>query len=521
MIAIDIKRGAVIVATIKPDTNSNQSKAVMGENVINLQFNLSNHIDFQIGDYCDVYGERYYLTQLPPLKKQSIYYYEYNLKMFAEYYGLADTKYMFMDSNNELQQGEFSLMGDPNTFVDLLVQNANRLSSGWTKGEVIAADYVNMTFQSESCLAVLGRLATQFNTEWRVDGKVIHLAKKQKDTGYTFRVGRNKGLYDITRSNLDNTAVVTRLYAFGGEKNLPPGYRNFTTRLGLPASVGHIYIEKNTEKYGVKEGNLNFDDVYPHRTGKVTAVDATNPYSFKDLTLDFNVNDCLLPGISAKVVFNTGQLAGYTFDIQKFDNTLKEFTVLKNKSEKSIDVPGIDIRPAIGDLYVLVDINMPESYVTAAEQELLDKAQAWLDVNSEPRVQYAITVDPVYLRNKVIQPDTGNLVYIMDDELKISRQIRIASFTRSFENMFDYQLVVSDEIASNPISDLYSGMSANGRDIKDINYELDNRARENNLIGDVTIDQGSLIINDITTAPVGITLTPVSIGSDGKLYKSS
>jgi hypothetical protein len=291
--------------------------------------------------------------------------------------------------------------------------------------------------------------------------------------------------------------------------------------LKLPLSVGEIYIEKNVAQYGIVEENKIFDDVFPRRTGKVTAVNAANPFTFKDLTLDFNVNECLLPGVSAKVVFNTGQLAGYTFDIQKFDNGLREFTILKNKNEKSIDVPSTEFRPAIGDLYVLVDIQMPESYITAAEQELLTKAEAWLDTNSEPRVQYAITVDPVYIRKRGIQPDIGNMVYILDDELQINRQIRISSFTRSFEDMYDYQLVVSDEVTTGPIADLYSGMNTNGRDISDINNGLNNRASENNLVGDVTIDQGTLVILDISTAPAGVTLTPVSIGSDGKLYKSS
>ncbi|SEV88971.1 Prophage endopeptidase tail [Chitinophaga sp. YR573] len=525
MIAIDIKRNGspdpVIITTIKPDSNSNQSKAVMGDNVINLQFDLSTYILFRIGDWCEVYGEKYYINKLPVIKKQSKYFYEYNLTMQAAYYDLAKVQYMFLNEDNELQEGDFSLMGNPSSFIDLLIQNANRIGSGWLKGEVIVADYVNMSFQAESCLEVLSRLATQFNTEYKIEGKTIHLAKKQKDTGYTFRIGKDRGLYDITRSNLDSSNVITRLYAFGSDKNLPPDYRNYSTRLKLPVSVGEIYLEKNTALYGTIEHTEIFDTIYPHRTGKVTAVDATNFYRFKDLTIDFNVNDYLLPGVSAKVTFNTGQLAGYTFDIQKFDNSTKEFTVLKNKNEKSIDVPSVDFRPAIADLYVLVDIQMPESYVTAAEEELRIKAQAWLDANSDPLLTYALTVDPVYMRKRRITPDIGNMVYIMDTELEVSRQIRITSFTRSFEDMYSYQFVLSDTVSSNPIADLYSGQGATGRDINDINGSLNNKASENNLVGDVTIDQGTLIILDITTPPIGVTLTPLSIGSDGKLYKSS
>lgn len=523
MIAIDIKRGSQIVMTVKPDTNSNQSKAFMGDNLINLQFDLSTYVVFKIGDYCDVYGERYYIYELPPIKKKSKYSYEYNLTLHADYKTLSNVQYMFLDENNDLQEGDFSLMGNPETFVDLLVKNANRIDSGWVKGEVISAGYQNMTFQAENCLAVLGRLATQFNTEYKVIGKTVHLAPKRRDTGYTFRVGKDRGLYDISRSNLDSTSVVTRLYAFGATTNLPADYRNYSTRLKLPASVGEIYVEKGTGEYGIKEATQFFDDVFPHRTGKVTAVDATNPFVFRDVTLDFDVNNYLLPSTSAKVTFNTGQLAGYTFDIKAggFDNTLKKFTLLKNKNEKSIDIPSADFRPAIGDLYVLVDIKMPESYITAAENELLTKAQAWLDINSKPRVQYAMTVDPVYMRKHNIQPMDGDLVYLIDQELEVSRQIRVSSITRSFEDMYNYQVVLSDELTTDPLSALRAGQSANSRDISDLSNSQNNRASENNFVGDLTVEQGTIIISNLGNAPLGVTLTPVSIGSDGKLYKSS
>jgi hypothetical protein len=77
------------------------------------------------------------------------------------------------------------------------------------------------------------------------------------------------------------------------------------------------YIQYNTQVYGVIEQTITFDDIYPHRTGVVTGVDALNPFIFDDTLIDFDVNSYLLPGTSAKVVFNTGQLAGYSFEIKE------------------------------------------------------------------------------------------------------------------------------------------------------------------------------------------------------------
>lgn len=524
MIKISIMRTVasdeVLIATVKPETSSNQQKAVMGENVLNLLFTLGTFIDFKIGDYCDVYSERYYLFGITPpaLKKESRFHYEYTLKMYADYFKLDGTQYMSYDNNNELKDGQFSLMGNPNSFMDLVVQNANRISSGWVKGEVIDADYQNMSFNGESVLAVLGRLAQQFQTEYRVEGKTIHLAQRARETGITFRQGKDKGLYDIARTNQSNASLVTRLYAFGGSQNLPADYRDYAGRLLMPS--GKISLEKNVDNFGVIEATQVFENIFPHRTGTVTGVDATNVFQFSDSSMDFDVNAYLLPGVAAKVTFNTGQLAGYTFDIQKYDATGKTFTILKNKDEKSIDVPNALLRASLGDQYVLVDITLPQTYVDAAEEALESKAQAYLEQCCIPQYSYSVTTDPVFLSKRNIKITDGDLVWILDQDVAISRQIRVTQITREFENEFSYQLTLSDQISNGPLTELYNGQSDNSRAISALNDQINNRASESNFVGDVTIDQGSLIIQDISTAPLGITLTPLSIGSDGKLYKS-
>lgn len=521
MITIDIHRleGAdeKLVASIKPDTSSNQQKAVMGDNILNLIFTLSRFVDFKIGDYCDVYGERYYLFKRPTLKKTSRFEIEYTLVMNADYCTLSNIQYMFYDNNNELKDGQFSLMGNPETFIDLMIQNANRVSSGWIKGEVIVADYQNMTFNGENLLEVLGRLAQQFQTEYRVEGKTIHLAQRARETGITFRQGKDRGLYDISRTNQSDSALVTRLYAFGGSQNLPADYRDYSGRLLMTG--GLISLEKNIDKYGVIEGTQVFDDIFPHRTGRATSVDASNVYQFSDATMDFDVNSYLLPGVAAKVTFNTGQLAGYTFDIQKYDTATKTFIILKNKNEKSIDVPSPLFRIAIGDEYVLVDITLPQAYVDSAEAALKTKAQSFLDQFSEPQYSYSVTTDPVFLYKRSIEINDGDLVWIVDQDVDISRQIRVTQITREFDDEYKYQLTLSDQLSVGPLTELYNGQNDNSRAIGSLNDQMNNRASENNFIGDITVSQGTIVIQDISNAPSGITLTPLSIGSDGKLYK--
>jgi hypothetical protein len=125
-------------------------------------------------------------------------------------------------------------MGTADTFMDLLLANAARVGT-WEKGQVIPTGYKNLTFSRENCYSALQRLAEAFGTEFAIEGRKMHLTKRAKDTGYEFKQGQHKGLYDVTRVNIDQTSIVTRLYAYGAQKNLPPDYRNYSQRrLKLP-----------------------------------------------------------------------------------------------------------------------------------------------------------------------------------------------------------------------------------------------------------------------------------------------
>lgn len=485
---IEIYRGsAEYFTTIKPDDASVQAKRVMGENELRLVFRSDNYIDFRLNDYCTVYLEKYKVNALPTVKKVSRYLFEYNLTMQSEGFDLTKAQYLLFN------QADFSLMGNADKFVDLVVSNANRISSGWTKGQVIPTEYKNISFKGENCYNALARLATEFSTEFAIEGKVIHLTQRWYDTGYTLRHGRFKGLYDITRLNVDNSSIITRLYALGSEKNLPPNYRGYANtpnRLkmpqinGIPIDFGD-YIELNVGTYGVIEGSMIFEDIYPHRTGKVTSVVSGDPFRFRDTTIDFDINAQLLPGVAAKVTFNTGQLAGYTFDIESYNATTKEIKFLKNKDEKVIDIPTTTLKPAIGNLYVLTDIIMPSLYIEAAEKALKNKALEVLAISREPQVQYQLTPDPVYLEAKQQSLNIGDLIWIVDAELDISRQIRITSTLRGILNEYQYTVELSDVLTKGPITLLQNTATSQGVTVGQIVQQI-NVLSENNL-GDLPV----------------------------------
>lgn len=488
MHSIDIYRKNDKYVTVKPDDNSSQVKSIMGNNSIQLTFELSYEAKFRLGDWCTVFGEKYALVENPPpVTKGGKYEYRYTLTMKSEASELEKFRYLFLGPDNLLREPEFSLMGNAQTFIDLLLVNADRFITDmenfgpygmtyerWAAGEVIVTDYKNITFSHDTALSALSKVAEAFDTEWWVIGKKIMLTKKVKDTAITLKHGKQKGLYEINRLPANNSRIITSVFPYGAKTNIPADYGS--ERLRVRALVDNRVMANNVvlDRYGIIEDDPIFEDIYPHRTGKVTAVDATNFYKFTDSTMDFNLNDYLMPGLSAKVAFNTGQLAGYKFEISKYDNATKTITLLKNKDETTIDVPSVDLKPAIGDEYVFVDIKLPDEYVTAAENKLFTAAIEYLNKVSEPQYSFSILVDPTFVRNNKLAFSIGDMIWITDSDLEIDRQIRITETNRNIVDEDQYSLTLSDVVSQGFVQSVTSSISTAQQGVRQINSQIQN-----------------------------------------------
>lgn len=280
--------------------------------------------------------------------------------------------------------------------------------------------------------------------------KSIHLTERKRASGYTFAYGQSKGLKSISRTPYTEASLITRLYAKGAERNIPKNYRNGQKALRMPVP----YLEANTDKYGIVEHTQTFDEIYPKRVGVVTEVYPDNPLQFTDSTLDFDLNayneygtTILIAGVSAKVIFQTGDLAGYTLEVKQygFNSATKTFTLLKNKDEKSFEIPSEAFRPKVGDQYILVDIMMPEKYVENAEAELQAKAQEYLDKNSRQRFVYSVVPDPLYFKEIRANIVLGQTIRFSDPDFNLNDDIRIISLTRDIRNPYKISFEIAEQ----------------------------------------------------------------------------
>ena len=202
---LEIKRGAAVNVTVNIDERTVMSHRLLGEDVVNATFESKSALDIAIKDYIVHGGKNYYINNLPQVKKLSSLNYEYTAVFESLQYQLLKTQYLSSGLS------EFDLVGDADDFMDLIITNLNREDSGWTKGTVKSTDSIHLTFSGESCLAVIQRLAAEFECEFELSTKEIKLTDIGADTGLSFSYGKNKGLYDLTRQTVSSKNIVTRL----------------------------------------------------------------------------------------------------------------------------------------------------------------------------------------------------------------------------------------------------------------------------------------------------------------------
>ena len=477
-------------ATATAITAAKQTWALNAEDTIAITVVSPFPQSYGIGDVITVFGRDYRLNRLPKVSKTGMQEYQYDLEFEGIQYDLMRVTYdvNINTTNNQLQdiQGD-SLTGDLKRFMEVLISNANRVFPGkWALGVCPETDGDNtLTFsESDNCLSVLQTLCSEdkFGVEFeieRVNGVyVINIKKTIGQTlPFVLEYGKGKGLFSISRENVSSSNIVTRLKVYGSTENITSKYR--ADRLCMfGKGKASSYIEKAdaVAKYGIFEGRKNFD-IKPTFTGKVSSVVDGDVLSFIDTSFPFDINAknasgetlYLISGVSAKVHFNSGNLAGYEFEVHAYDHATHKFTLVKQTDDRGNVFPS-ETSPAFqigkNDTYKVLDIAYSRDIEEAAEKKLAEEGNKYYDQNSQPKVQYSVSVTKVYIENKLALSDgitnvfaPGDYLPIKDDEIGVDKSIRIKSFTRNVLDPYDYSLTISDtqtkgDITTRVISDL-------------------------------------------------------------------
>lgn len=451
-------------------TKAEQSITLLGADTVAITVKSATPLTFHLGDQIDVYGKTYTLNQLPGIKKTGNRNFEYTLTFEGVQYELIDVQFLLPD-DTVLD----SFTGDLEDFLGILIGNLTRVyPDKWVLGVFPAnTEFKTLTYTEKNCLEVLQDLCEQYSTEFEITQangvRTLNIKTAGVNFPYTFRYGRTGGLYELTRQNINSKNVVTRLYVYGGSSNLGDKYRY--TRLCLPGKAKNAsYIEDAAAvaAYGLKENTKIFDDIKPERYGEVTAAGSAY-YAFKDATMNFDLNEkdsagntkWLIDGVNAKVKFTTGNLAGYEFDVHKYDHATKEIQVVPFTDENGMKFPSetsAAFQFGVSDKYFFTDINLPDAYKTEAENKLLSEGNKAIAGYSQPQVQYGLSIDENFIRQFAGELTVVNLfavgdyIPVEDEDIGVNKSVRITAFTRDLLREYKYNITLGDSVTKTTIT---------------------------------------------------------------------
>lgn len=447
----------------------------MAERACTSTFISDAKINFDVFDYIDYRGERFELELLPTVKKISKHQYSYDLNFVSPKYELERCMMRnIVPSDNGIVYPTPLVVEFTGTVKYLAERIQACLDAMYGKGvwSITLADGVdseekNISMSNQNCWSALSLVNTEYKLNYFVKGRSVTIGGAEPVVNNVFEYGKGKGLYEIERISDADTGIVTKLRAYGGTRNLdysypkkpewtdsilPANYALSPLRLMLPSfktdGVTDFVLASNEAiaKYGIREGVITYDDIYPSITGmknsagqaidEIKSVDAitseTQPtFTVQLYDLGFDLNESLTTD-EAQLSMKSGALQGYAFTITKIvkaSDGSYTLTLGRNTLEESdtdnFTVPNKDWNMKAGDKFVLLNILMPQEYIRAAENRLLERAKEYIAKYSSTNYSYNIGVDEIFMArnanfyNEIME---GKRLTVNDPEMGIDHE---------------------------------------------------------------------------------------------------
>lgn len=448
-----IYRAGKQIADVWVGAASYTLEEINGARIAYVEFTTLQPIGLTVNDYISYKGETYYVRHREDVTKEEVSRgFAYRVKLYHDMYRLHDVV-AFPYEKPDFRKNMSKYNGTASQLLDIVVRSMNRVHTGWKAGSCVETKAETFDLKDKTCAEVVNEIATRFETEFYVQDRTLTIGRRVIDRpgGRIYSQGPDGGFRSITLSAVEEVPPLTRLYAYGSDKNMAAqGTKDALEYLKLPG--GALCLEKNVDKYGVIEHPKQFQDIYPHGVFAVTA--RIDEFTLQASSIDFDLEAQLIDGTEPTVTFQDGGLAGYDLHIVKgsWDNKTKQFKLAKVEEEGALKVPG-DIHFAVGDKFILTGIKMPKAYVDKASEELRVAAQKYLDGKCENRTKLAVVCDEVLFAKYSLSVQCGELMHVRDARLGLDRKIRVTSVKRFIENddeePYRYEIVLSDFLEGN------------------------------------------------------------------------
>lgn len=219
---------------------------LMGDDYVTLKFSVKTPIYFELGDYCNIpdFGLFELAEPYQPSYNSSTGGYDYELKLEAQHMKWRN-KIMRYLPNYGGNETSWQLTATAEVHLEQVLLNVDALANPVTTDgdEVINQGYLynreeswqiyidgtvdasakTLSYDSTNIIDALTAIAEAFECEWWLNGNIICLGKCELTNEYIdLELGVN--VADMSRSD-SKEDYVTRILAFGSERNISPRYR--------------------------------------------------------------------------------------------------------------------------------------------------------------------------------------------------------------------------------------------------------------------------------------------------------
>ena len=401
---------------------SKMSRQLMDHHYIVLKFSTEEPVYFEIGDSVEIadFGLFVLTSAYFPKYNETTDGYDYELQMDAYYMSWKNKicKYRPQYGANETS---FKLTTSVSVHLNVVLSNLKALNYKYHNKD-FSVDYTTynkevfdtekrflVEYSSISIIEALNTICETLDCEWWVDGSIIYLGYCEMNGQITFEQGVN--MLSMSQSE-SKSSFITRLYAFGSDKNIPSGYFSgadadvttdgiATDYLMLPNKdvdeEGYYskdgYIENvNVVKSDSQaiEGVVKLEDEYPKVDCSISAIktyestveneDGTKAtatfwqITSKESFVTSFETSWKKKGLTLMIRFESGALSGMEFEVSfKIIDKVKYFEIVANDTYGRT-LPDSAMCPKIGDKFYLYNwdaTKITETPLIAEAQEAL------------------------------------------------------------------------------------------------------------------------------------------------------
>lgn len=444
---IQIKRNNKVFFTLEDfGEGSKLSYQLMDHHYVILKFTTATPVYFEIGDSVEIPDFGYFeLTSSYFPKHNDSDGYDYEMQMDAYYMSWKNKicKYRPQHGANETS---FNLTTTVGVHMNVILGNLKALGLTYN-GKEFSVDYTTynnkafdvqkrflIEYGSISILDALNAICSEdaLNCEWWIDGSIIYLGYCEMEGQTTFEQDVN--VLSMSYSESKST-YITRLYAFGSDRNIPKGYFTgadadvttdgvATDYLMLPnkevdsdgfyAKDGYlenVNVVKN-DKQAI-EGVVMFEEEYPKVESVVSSIktydstvdnedgtkttqtfwQVTSTDSFTNSFKESWIKSNLTLGIK----FTSGALMGMEFDVSfKVIDKENFFEIVANDTYGRT-LPDSVMCPKEGDRFFLFNWDATKitdtDLIPTAQLSLFDRAKQYYQKTMISNSNFTCTMD--------------------------------------------------------------------------------------------------------------------------------